>query len=101
VTGTVRRWPLALIAAPAAVSIWSGWVGLGGLCGFGDVEPLPGIAPFHINTALTLPLGIESYAALALGTWLRPGTMGSARRAPGWQPGSRRAWQLRVAGESC
>jgi hypothetical protein len=30
-TGTVRRWPLLLIAAPAAVAIWSGWVGLGEL----------------------------------------------------------------------
>jgi hypothetical protein len=37
-TGTVRRWPLFLIAAPAAVSIWSGWVGLGSLCGFGLVH---------------------------------------------------------------
>jgi len=79
-TGAVRRWPLAVIAAPAAVSIWSGWVGLGGLCGFGDVEPLPGILPLHVNTALTLPLGIESYAALALGAWLQPGTKGTARR---------------------
>jgi hypothetical protein len=80
----IRRWPLAVIAAPAAVSIWSGWVGLGGLSGFGDVEPLPGIVPLHINTALTLPLGIESYAALALGAWLRPGTMGRARRFARW-----------------
>ena len=66
-TGSVRRWPLAVIAAPAAVSIWSGWVGLGGLGGLGMVRPLPGVLPLHINTALTLPLGIESYAALALG----------------------------------
>ena len=35
-SGTVRRWPLFLIAAPAAVAIWSGWVGLGELCGFGS-----------------------------------------------------------------
>jgi len=41
----MRRWPLFLIAAPAAVAIWSGWVGLGGMCGFGLVQPLPGIAP--------------------------------------------------------
>jgi hypothetical protein len=38
---TVRRWPLFLIALPAAVSIWSSWVALGGLCGFGTVQPLP------------------------------------------------------------
>jgi len=80
----VRRWPLAVIAAPAAVSIWSGWVGLGGLCGFGVVQPLPGILQLHINTALTLPLGIESYAALALGAWLRPGTVGTARTFARW-----------------
>jgi hypothetical protein len=28
----MRRWPLFVIAAPAAVAVWSGWVGLGGLC---------------------------------------------------------------------
>lgn len=83
-TGGVRRWPLAVIAAPAAVSIWSGWVGLGGLCGFGMVQPLPGVLPLHINTALTLPLGIESYAALALGAWLRSGTTGTARTFARW-----------------
>jgi hypothetical protein len=76
----VKRWPLLLIAAPAAVSIWSGWVGLGGMSGFGEVQPFPGILPLYINTALTLPLGIESYAALALGAWLRPSTRGTARR---------------------
>jgi hypothetical protein len=80
----VRRWPLAVIAAPAAVSIWSGWVGLGGLSGFGDVQPLPGLLPLHPNMALTLPLGIESYAALALGAWLRTGTTGRARRFARW-----------------
>ena len=37
------RWPLFLIAAPAAVAVWSGWVGLGALCGFGVIHPLPGI----------------------------------------------------------
>lgn len=84
-TGTVRRWPLALIAAPAAVSIWSGWVGLGGMCGFGVVHPLPGILPqLRIDTALTLPLGIESYAALALGAWLRAATAGRARTFARW-----------------
>jgi hypothetical protein len=41
--GTVRRWPLFLIAAPAAVAVRSGWVGLGELCGFGIIHPLPGI----------------------------------------------------------
>lgn len=39
-THTVRRWPLFLIAAPAAVAVWFGWVGLGTLCGFGIVRRL-------------------------------------------------------------
>lgn len=66
-----RRWLLFLIAAPAAVSIWSGWVGLGGMCGFGLVHPLPGIASgFELNTAITLPVGVEAYGAYALGAWL-------------------------------
>ena len=62
------RWPLLLIAAPAAVAIWSGWVGLGELCGFGPIHPLPGIADgCTINTAITLPVGVEAYGAYALG----------------------------------
>ena len=66
------RWPLALIAPAAAVAIWSGWVGLGELCGFGPVHVLPGIAPrFVINTAICLPVGMEAYAGFALGVWLR------------------------------
>jgi hypothetical protein len=77
----VRRWPLLLIAAPAAVAVWSGWVGLGALCGFGLVHPLPGIAAgFQINTAITLPVGVEAYGAYALGAWLTPGTVPAARR---------------------
>jgi hypothetical protein len=75
------RWPLALICAPGAVAVWSGWVSLAGLCGFGVVHPLPGIAGgFTINSAITLPVGVEAYAAFALGAWLRPGTPDRARR---------------------
>ena len=67
------RWPLVFIGAPAAVAIWSGWVGLGALCGFGPVHVLPGIVPaFTVNTAITLPVGVEAYAAFALGAWLGP-----------------------------
>jgi hypothetical protein len=81
VSRPVRRWPLLLIAAPAAVAVWSGWVGLGGLCGFGVVHPLPGIVPgLELNTAITLPVGVESYGAYALGAWLTPGTPDGARR---------------------
>ncbi|MFB9527985.1 hypothetical protein [Nonomuraea roseola] len=65
---------LVLLALPAAVATWSGWVGLGEKTGFGMVTPLPGIADgFQINTAITLPIGVETYAAYALGAWLRSG----------------------------
>jgi hypothetical protein len=77
---TLPRWPLILIALPAAVAVWSGWVGLGTLCGFGLVHPLPGIANgFTINTAITLPVGVEAYGAYALGAWLTPGSAPAAR----------------------
>ena len=76
----MRRWPLFLIAAPAAVAVWSGWVGLGSMCGFGVVHPLPGILPgFQLDTAITLPVGVESYGAYALGAWLTPGVPEAAR----------------------
>ena len=77
-----RRWPLLLIAAPAAVAVWSGWVGLGELCGFGIIHPLPGIWPaLQLNTAITLPVGVEAYGAYALGAWLAPGGVpGRVRR---------------------
>jgi hypothetical protein len=74
-----RRWPLLFIASPAAVAIWSGWVGLGELCGFGLVQPLPGIVAWHLNTAITLPVGVEAYGAFALGAWLHGGTPVRAR----------------------
>ena len=75
------RWPLALIAAPAAVAVWSGWVGLGGLCGFGVIHPLPGIiGGLRLDTAITLPVGVEAYGAYALGAWLAPGGVPAAAR---------------------
>jgi hypothetical protein len=67
----VPRWPLLIIAAGAFVAIWSGWVGLGKLTGFGPVTLLPGIADrWVINSAITLPLGVEAYAAFAMWVWL-------------------------------
>lgn len=76
-----RPWPLLLIAIPAAVAVWSGWVGLAGLCGFGPIHPLPGIADgFHLNTAITLPVGIESYGAYALYACLAGAASESTRK---------------------
>ena len=82
---TLPRWPLYLIAAPAAVAVWSGWVGIGTLCGFGIIHPLPGIwDAARINTAITLPVGVESYGAYAMGAWLSPGVPESARKFAKW-----------------
>jgi hypothetical protein len=81
----VRAWPLLLLAAPAFVSIWSGWVALGGMTGFGVVHPLPGIADgVSINTAITLPIGLETYAAYALAVWLTGAVPARARKFAKW-----------------
>ncbi|WP_345364312.1 hypothetical protein [Actinoallomurus liliacearum] len=82
---TLARWPLVLLAVPAFVAVWSGWVGLGELTGFGVVHPLPGIANrFSINSAITLPVGVETYAAYALRAWLAGGLPVRARRFAKW-----------------
>jgi hypothetical protein len=76
----VRSWPLLLLALPAAVATWSGWVGIGRMTGFGLVRPLPGIwDSVQVNTAVTLPVGIEACAAFALRAWLSASTALSAR----------------------
>ncbi|MFI7042622.1 hypothetical protein ACIBI0_38595 [Microbispora rosea] len=78
-------WPLYLISASAFAAIWSGWVGLGEKTGFGVVHPLPGIADtFTLNTAITLPLGVEAYAFYSMNVWLtgaaiKPGTRAFAK----------------------
>ncbi|TDB78413.1 ABC transporter permease [Micromonospora sp. KC721] len=78
-------WPVVLLALPAFVAIWSGWVGLGGLTGFGIVHPLPGIADgFSINTAITLPIGVETYGAYALYVWLSGRVPAPALRFAKW-----------------
>ncbi|SCL39219.1 hypothetical protein GA0074692_5284 [Micromonospora pallida] len=64
-------WPVILLALPAFVAIWGGWVGLGKLTGFGKVNLLPGIGSgWVIDTAITLPIGVETYGAYALYVWL-------------------------------
>jgi hypothetical protein len=60
-----------LLAFPAAAEVWSGWVGIAQKTGFGRVSPLPGIwSSLHLDTTITLPIGIEAYAAYALRAWL-------------------------------
>ncbi|MCR3746660.1 ABC transporter permease [Lentzea californiensis] len=84
-SGRWRNVPLYLIALGAFVAIWGGWVGLGELTGFGPVAPLPGIADnWTINTAITLPLGMEAYAAFAMRVWLDHTKPARARRFAMW-----------------
>jgi hypothetical protein len=67
----LRQWPLFLMGLAAGVSVWSGWVGLGQMTGFGLIQPLPGLADdFRINTSIMLPISVEAYGAYALGCWL-------------------------------
>ncbi len=76
----VRSWPLLVLALPAMVAVWSGWVGIGQMTGFGQVHPLPGIwDSLHIDTAITLPIGVEAYAAYALRAWLSASAVVSAQ----------------------
>lgn len=68
---TRAAWPILVLAVPAAVAIWSGWVGLGNLTGFGVVDLLPGIWDgAKLNSAITLPIGVEAYAAYAMTVWM-------------------------------
>jgi len=71
---TMRSWPLLVLAVPAAAEVWSGWVGIAQKTGFGAVSLLPGIwSSLHLDTAVTLPVGVECYAAYALRAWLASG----------------------------
>jgi hypothetical protein len=73
----VRSWPLLIRALPAADAVWSGWVGIGQLTGFGQIHPMLGIwDSLHLDTAITLPVGVEAYALRA---WLTAGTAVSDR----------------------
>lgn len=66
-----RSWPLLLIGLAGSIAVWSGWVSIGRLTGFGVVQPLPGIADgVTLNTAVLLPVGIEAYGGYALRVWL-------------------------------
>jgi hypothetical protein len=78
-----KNWVLPVIGLPGGVAVWSGWVNLGVMCGFGDTYPLPGLAPhFKIDTTFTLPVGMEAYAVYAMGAALGSvGTTPESRRA--------------------
>ncbi|WP_454730365.1 hypothetical protein [Cellulosimicrobium protaetiae] len=79
------RWPVVVLAAGAYVAIWGGWVDLGRMAGFGPVNLLPGIMDLSVNLAITLPLGMEVYAAFALGAWLTHRNIPPAARSfAGW-----------------
>jgi hypothetical protein len=79
-TRTVRSWQLLVLAVPAAAEVFSGWAGIAAKTGFGRVSPLPGIWPaLHLDTSITLPVGVEAYAAYALRAWLADGHSVSAR----------------------
>ncbi len=83
----MRSWPLLVLAVPAAAEVWSGWVGIAQMTGFGLVRPLPGIWPsLHLDTAITLPIGVEAYAAYALRAWLArdPAISARTRRFAKW-----------------
>jgi len=83
----VRTWPLLILALPASIAVWSGWVGIGQMTGFGEIRPFPGIwNSFHLDTAVTLPVGVEAYAAFALRAWLtsNPAVSDRTRRFARW-----------------
>jgi hypothetical protein len=78
-------WPVLILCLPAFVAIWAGWVEMGRLTGFGEVALLPGILDsLVLDTAITLPIGVETYAAYALWVWLSGRVTGDARRFAKW-----------------
>lgn len=80
-----RRWPLVVIGSSPFVAVWSGWVGLGGMTGFGVVRPLPGIWDgLTLDTAITLPIGVEAYAVYALAVATSPKEMPTGVRRFAW-----------------
>ncbi|GAA2352301.1 ABC transporter permease [Catellatospora methionotrophica] len=81
----VRTWPILVVGLGAFIAIWAGWVELGRLTGFGVVHPLPGIwDSLKIDTAITLPLGMDAYAAFALKVWFTPDISARARKFARW-----------------
>lgn len=81
----VVTWPALLVAAPAFVAIWAGWVAIGKMTGFGPVNLLPGFGSgFTVDTAITLPIGVEAYAGYAFYVALHRAAPLRARQFAGW-----------------
>jgi uncharacterized RDD family membrane protein YckC len=87
----VRTWPILIIAAGAFVAVWAGWVGLGGLTGFGLVNLLPGLVAdggwATIDTRITLPASMEAYSAYAFYVLLHRNVPRQARLFAAWSAG--------------
>jgi uncharacterized RDD family membrane protein YckC len=87
----VRTWPILIIAAGAFVAVWAGWVGLGGLTGFGLVNLLPGLVDdggwATIDTRITLPASMEAYSAYAFYVLLHRNVPKRARTFAAWSAG--------------
>lgn len=87
----VHTWPILIIAAGAFVAVWAGWVGLGGLTGFGMVNLLPGLVPdgdwATIDTRITLPASMEAYSAYAFYVLLHRNVPKRARKFAAWSAG--------------
>jgi hypothetical protein len=78
-------WPLYLISVGAVLAVWSGWVELGVMCGFGIEQPLYGIwNGLRINAAISLPLSMEAYGFYAMGFWFDPGEADDVRSYAQW-----------------
>lgn len=87
----VHTWPILIIAAGAFVAVWAGWVGLGGLTGFGLVNLLPGLVDdggwATIDTRITLPASMEAYSAYAFYVLLHRNVPKRARIFAAWSAG--------------
>jgi hypothetical protein len=95
----VATWPALIVAAPAFVAIWAGWVGIGKLTGFGKVNLLPGFwKGWVIDTAITLPVGVEAYAGYAFYVALNLAAPKRARVFAAWT--SLSAVALGMAGQT-
>jgi hypothetical protein len=75
-----EAWPLLVIGIPAGAVVWSGWIGLGQLCGFGQANLTGGLINWTVNISLALPFSVEAYGAYALKAGLMPGRSPETKR---------------------